>query len=237
MVLTYRTNDNLVYTKVGLETKNVADFEELTLRAGDREMTVNYGLDGARGAEYTHRYRVFPSIKSIEVIDLESSYFIGDSLKSVSGKTAEIKVTYVTYRSADVNLETGEYTETLEPQSYHMFEDGNLFYRITAEGFSTATAGVFTMTLKYVEELTDDTGVVVHSLQSSIDFDYVVRERDIEKSNSPATSLTQTEDTFSPTTLRPQPAAISLSLNTPKPTTANICKQSISSKACRANTL
>lgn len=181
VVLTYRTNDNLVYTKVGLETKNVADFEELTLRAGDREMTVNYGLDGARGAEYTHRYRVFPSIKSIEVIDLESSYFIGDSLKSVSGKTAEIKVTYVTYRSADVNLETGEYTETLEPQSYHMFEDGNLFYRITAEGFSTATAGVFTMTLKYVEELTDDTGVVVHSLQSSIDFDYVVRERDIEK--------------------------------------------------------
>ena len=142
VVLTYRTNDNLVYTKVGLETKNVADFEELTLRAGDREMTVNYGLDGARGAEYTHKYRVFPSIKSIEVIDLESSYFIGDSLKSVSGKTAEIKVTYVTYRSADVNLETGEYTETLEPQSYHMFEDGNLFYRITAEGFSTATAGV-----------------------------------------------------------------------------------------------
>lgn len=181
VVLTYRTNDNLVYTKVGLETKNIADFEELTLRAGDREMTVNYGLDGARGAEYIHRYRVFPSIKSIEVIDLESSYFIGDSLKSVSGKTAEIKVTYVTYRSADVNLETGEYTETLEPQSYHMFEDGNLFYRITAEGFSTATAGVFTMTLKYVEELTDDTGVVVHSLQSSIDFDYVVRERDIEK--------------------------------------------------------
>lgn len=181
VVLTYRTNDNLVYTKVGLETKNIADFEELTLRAGDREMTVNYGLDGARGAEYIHRYRVFPSIKSIEVIDLESSYFIGDSLKSVSGKTAEIKVTYVTYRSADVNLETGEYTETLEPQSYHMFEDGNLFYRITAEGFSTTTAGVFTMTLKYVEELTDDTGAVVHSLQSSIDFDYVVRERDIEK--------------------------------------------------------
>lgn len=181
VVLTYRTNDNLVYTKVGLETKNIADFEELTLRAGDREMTVNYGLDGARGAEYIHRYRVFPSIKSVEVSNLESSYFIGDSLKSVSGKTAEIKVTYVTYRSADVNLETGEYTETLEPQSYHMFEDGNLFYRITAEGFSTATAGVFTMTLKYVEELTDDTGAVVHSLQSSIDFDYVVRERDIEK--------------------------------------------------------
>ena len=181
VVLTYRTNDNLVYTKVGLETKNIADFEELTLRAGDREMTVNYGLDGARGAEYTHKYRVFPSIKSVEVSNLESSYFIGDSLKSVSGKTAEIKVTYVTYRSADVNLETGEYTETLEPQSYHMFEDGNLFYRITAEGFSTATAGVFTMTLKYVEELTDDTGAVVHSLQSSIDFDYVVRERDIEK--------------------------------------------------------
>ena len=181
VVLTYRTNDNLVYTKVGLETKNVADFEELTLRAGDREMTVNYGLDGARGAEYIHKYRVFPSIKSVEVNNLESSYFIGDSLKSVSGKPAEIKVTYVTYRSADVNLETGEYTETLEPQSYHMFEDGNLFYRITAEGFSTATAGVFTMTLKYVEELTDDTGAVVHSLQSSIDFDYVVRERDIEK--------------------------------------------------------
>lgn len=181
VVLTYRTNDNLVYTKVGLETKNVADFEELTLRAGDREMTVNYGLDGARGAEYIHRYRVFPSIKSVEINNLESSYFIGDSLKAVSGATAEIKVTYVTYRSADVNLETGEYTETLEPQSYHMFEDGNLFYRITAEGFSTATAGVFTMTLKYVEELTDDTGAVVHSLQSSIDFDYVVRERDIEK--------------------------------------------------------
>lgn len=181
VVLTYRTNDNLVYTKVGLETKNIADFEELTLRAGDREMTVNYGLDGARGAEYTHKYRVFQSIKSVEVNNLESSYFIGDSLKAVSGATAEIKVTYVTYRSADVNLETGEYTETLEPQSYHMFEDGNLFYRITAEGFSTATAGVFTMTLKYVEELTDDTGAVVHSLQSSIDFDYVVRERDIEK--------------------------------------------------------
>lgn len=181
VVLTYRTNDNLVYTKVGLETKNIADFEELTLRAGDREMTVNYGLDGARGAEYIHRYRVFPSIKSVEINNLESSYFIGDSLKAVSGATAEIKVTYVTYRSADVNLETGEYTETLEPQSYHMFEDGNLFYRITAEGFSTATAGVFTMTLKYVEELTDDTGAVVHTLQSSIDFDYVVRERDIEK--------------------------------------------------------
>lgn len=181
VVLTYRTNDNLVYTKVGLETKNVADFEELTLRAGDREMTVNYGLDGARGAEYTHKYRVFPSIKSVEINNLESSYFIGDSLKAVSGATAEIKVTYVTYRSADVNLETGEYTETLEPQSYHMFEDGNLFYRITAEGFSTATAGAFTMTLKYVEELTDDTGAVVHTLQSSIDFDYVVRERDIEK--------------------------------------------------------
>lgn len=181
VVLTYRTNDNLVYTKVGLETKNIADFEELTLRAGDREMTVNYGLDGARGAEYTHKYRVFPSIKSVEVNNLESSYFIGDSLKAVSGATAELKVTYVTYRSADVNLETGEYTETLEPQSYRMFEDGNLFYRITAEGFSTATAGVFTMTLKYVEELTDDTGAVVHTLQSSIDFDYVVRERDIEK--------------------------------------------------------
>lgn len=181
VVLTYRTNDNLVYTKVGLETKNIADFEEITLRAGDREMTVNYGLDGARGAEYTHKYRVFPSIKSVEINNLESSYFIGDSLKAVSGATAEIKVTYVTYRSADVNLETGEYTETLEPQSYHMFEDGNLFYRITAEGFSTTTAGVFTMTLKYVEELTDDTGAVVHTLQSSIDFDYVVRERDIEK--------------------------------------------------------
>lgn len=181
VVLTYRTNDNLVYTKAGLESKNVTDFEELTLRAGDREMTINYGLDGARGAEYTHRYRVFPSIKSVEVRNLENTYFVGESLKSAAGAVAVLRVTYVTYRSADINLETGEYTETLDPVEYNMFEDGNLIAKITAENFSTAAAGAFTMTLRYREELADEAGIVVHVLESSVDCDYAVRERDIEK--------------------------------------------------------
>lgn len=173
--ITYRTNDNLVYSKTGLTRANVSDYDELTLYAGEHVMSINFGITGNKEASYNVPYSVFKSIGSLAITGVETSYFVGETLKSASQTTAEAVVHYVTYRDPS----SGD--ETLDPVKYALFVDGQLAPTFSVKGFSTVSPGAYSMTITYREEIKDTNGKVVHVLEKEVEVSYTVRERDIAK--------------------------------------------------------